>query len=165
MGEIGLVHVMLPEPHAQLLSSEAASKTSIETLVNLPWLEPRFKNGIGCLKRADSPSKTMNTLDDRLHGTWKMLCLYLNVFVKIVVKRLHKPLKLHTSRKCLLRESIRRKRLQFWQSDDQYLLQDKAPAYRSLLVKEFLAKIRSNVLSHPPIHQTQSCVTFTCSLQ
>ncbi|GFV37337.1 mariner Mos1 transposase [Trichonephila clavipes] len=92
----------------------------------------------------------MNTLDDRLHGTLKMLRWCLNVFEKIVVKHLHKSLKIYTSRRRRLRESIRRKRHQFWQSDDWYLLHDSAQAHRSQLVKEFLAKTRTNVFPYHP---------------
>jgi len=53
-----------------------------------------------------------------------------------------------------LRESIRRKRPQFWQSGDWYLLHDNAPAHRSQLVTQFLAKTHTTVLPHPPIHRT-----------
>ncbi|GFX02588.1 hypothetical protein TNCV_728421 [Trichonephila clavipes] len=82
-------------------------------MMNLPQRNPSFTNGIGVLKRADNPLDAMNTLDDRLHGTQKMLCWYLNVFEKIVVKHLHKSLKIHTSRRRRLRQSICRKRPQF----------------------------------------------------
>ncbi|GFX48239.1 hypothetical protein TNCV_2920561 [Trichonephila clavipes] len=77
----------------------------------------------------------------------------LNVFKEIVVKHLHKSLRLHTSKRHHLRESIRRKWPQFWQSDDWYHLHDNAPTHRSQLVKDFLAKTRTNVLPHPPNHQ------------
>ncbi|GFW98680.1 hypothetical protein TNCV_2758581 [Trichonephila clavipes] len=71
----------------------------------------------GILKRADNPLKTMNTLEDlRRHGTRKMLRWCLNVLEKIVVKHLHKSLKVHTSQRRRLRESIRRKRPQLRQS-------------------------------------------------
>ncbi|GFV45050.1 hypothetical protein TNCV_907971 [Trichonephila clavipes] len=91
-------------------------------------------NSIGVLKRAENQSKTMNALDDlRLHGMRKMLRCCLNVFEKIVTKHLHKSLKLHTSRRCRLRESIRRKWPQFWQKDDWYRLHDNSPAHRSQL--------------------------------
>ncbi|GFU33204.1 hypothetical protein TNCV_4157071 [Trichonephila clavipes] len=72
-------------------------------------------------------------LDDRLHGTRKMLRWCLNVFENIVVKHLYKSLKIHTSRIRRLRESIRRKRPQFWHGDDWYLLHDNAPAHESHL--------------------------------
>ncbi|GFX78511.1 uncharacterized protein TNCV_29511 [Trichonephila clavipes] len=71
----------------------------------------------------------MKTLDDQLHGERKMLRWCLNVFEKIVVKHLHKSLKMHTSRRRRLRESICRKRPLFWQSDDWYLLHDNAQAH------------------------------------
>ncbi|GFT98517.1 mariner Mos1 transposase [Trichonephila clavipes] len=77
-----------------------------------------------------------------------MLRLRLNVFEKIATW--NKLLRLHTSRRRRLRQSIRHKRPQFWQSDDWYLLHDNAPGHRSQLVKEFLAKICTNVLPHPP---------------
>ncbi|GFX09448.1 hypothetical protein TNCV_4698341 [Trichonephila clavipes] len=105
-------------------------------------------NGIGVLKRPDNPSKTMNTLDNRLHGTQKMLRWYLNVFEKIVVKQFHKSLNIHTSQRRCLRKSFRLKRAQFWQSKDWYLPYDNAPAHRSQLVKKFLAKTRSNMLPY-----------------
>ncbi|GFX16831.1 hypothetical protein TNCV_2518091 [Trichonephila clavipes] len=115
-------------------------KTSMENLemlskvygVNLPWRDPSFGNGIGVLKRAQNPSKTMIALDDLLlYGTRKMLRWCLNVFEKIVTKHLHKSLRLHTSRSRRLRESIHCKWPQFCQSDDWYLLRDNAPAHRS----------------------------------
>ncbi|GFU73844.1 histone-lysine n-methyltransferase setmar-like protein [Trichonephila clavipes] len=92
----------------------------------------------------------MNPLDDRLHGTRKMLRWCLNMFEKIVVKYLHKSLKIHTSRRCRLRESIRRKRPQFWQSDDWNFVHNNAPKHRSQLLKGFLTKTRTNVLLYSP---------------
>ncbi|GFY30768.1 hypothetical protein TNCV_3119281 [Trichonephila clavipes] len=50
---------------------------------------------------------------------------------KIVAKHLNKSLRLLTSRRRRLRESIRRKRSQFWQSDNWYLLHDNSPAHQS----------------------------------
>ncbi|GFY13800.1 hypothetical protein TNCV_985721 [Trichonephila clavipes] len=47
-------------------------------------------NGIGVLKRAENPSKTINALDYRLYKKRKMLRWCLNAFEKIVVKHLHK---------------------------------------------------------------------------
>ncbi|GFW12279.1 hypothetical protein TNCV_2489231 [Trichonephila clavipes] len=94
----------------------------------------------------------MNALDVlRLHGTRENL----NVFEKIVAKRLQKSLRLHTSRRHRWRESILRKRPQFWQIDDWYLRHDNAQAHRSQLVKVFPAKTRTKVFPHPPIHQTR----------
>ncbi|GFV45561.1 hypothetical protein TNCV_4855831 [Trichonephila clavipes] len=88
--------------------------------------------------------------DFRLHGTQKMLRWCLNVFEKIVDKHLHKLLRLHTSRSRRLRESIRRKRPNFWQSGDWYRLQYNPLAHRSQLVKELLPKTHTNVLPLPP---------------
>ncbi|GFT26082.1 mariner Mos1 transposase [Trichonephila clavipes] len=79
-----------------------------------------------------------------------MLRWCLNELKKIVVKHLHKLLKIHTSRRRHLREPIRCKWLQFWQSDECYLLHDNAPTHRSQLVKEFPAKTLSNVLPYSP---------------
>ncbi|GFT85010.1 putative mariner transposase [Trichonephila clavipes] len=118
-------------------------------MVNLPWRDLRFTNGIGVLKKSENPLNTMNALDDlQLHGTRKMLCWCLNVFEKIAAKHLKKLLRLHTSRRRRLRESIYHKWPQFWQSDDWYFLHDNAPAHRSQLVKDFLAKTRTNTLPH-----------------
>ncbi|GFX03571.1 hypothetical protein TNCV_4751561 [Trichonephila clavipes] len=75
-------------------------------MVNLPLRDPRFTNGISVLKRADNPSKTMNTLGDRLHGTRKMLRWCLKVFEKIVAKHLKNSLRLHTSGIRRLREFV-----------------------------------------------------------
>ncbi|GFW48286.1 hypothetical protein TNCV_1108491 [Trichonephila clavipes] len=77
---------------------------------NLPWPGPMFTIATGVLKRDDNPSKTIKTLDDRLHETRKMLRWCLNVFEKIVAKNLNKSLRLHTFRRRRLRESISRKR-------------------------------------------------------
>ncbi|GFX64993.1 hypothetical protein TNCV_451311 [Trichonephila clavipes] len=123
--------------------------TSFQESTTSTMRDPRFANGIGVLKRDDNPSKMMNSLDDRLHGTRKMLCWFLNLFEKIVVKHLHKSLKIHTSQIRRLRKSIRRKRPQFWQSDYWYLMHDNAPTHRSQLVKEFLAKARTDLLPYP----------------
>ncbi|GFX91260.1 mariner Mos1 transposase [Trichonephila clavipes] len=92
----------------------------------------------------------MNTLYDQLHGTPKMLRWCLNVLEKIAVQHLHKLLKIHTSLRHRVRESIRRKRPNIWHNDNWHLLLDNAQAHRSQLVKEFLAKTRINVISYPP---------------
>ncbi|GFT55265.1 hypothetical protein TNCV_4611381 [Trichonephila clavipes] len=84
-------------------------------MVNPQWRDPRFTNGIGVLKRAENPSKTMNTMEVlQLHGTRNMLRWCLNVFENIVARHLNKSLRLHTSRRHRLRESISRKWPQFW---------------------------------------------------
>ncbi|GFU29917.1 hypothetical protein TNCV_1686941 [Trichonephila clavipes] len=82
--------------------------------------DPRFTIGIGVLKRADNPSKKMCTLDDQLHGKWKMLRWCLNVFEKIVSKHFHKSLTIITFRRRRLRKSICCKRSQFWPTAGWY---------------------------------------------
>ncbi|GFX20478.1 hypothetical protein TNCV_3488351 [Trichonephila clavipes] len=59
------------------------------------------------LRFKESSESTSKTKDDRLQGTRKMLRWCLNILEKIIVRRLHKPLKIHTSRIGCLRESIR----------------------------------------------------------
>lgn len=49
-----------------------------------------------------------------------------------------------------LRESIRKKRPKMWAEQSWVLLHDNAPAHRSLLVNDFLAKTKTTVLPHPP---------------
>lgn len=49
-----------------------------------------------------------------------------------------------------LRQSIRRKRPDFWQNKNWLLLHDNAPAHRSVLVQSELAKQSITVLPHPP---------------
>ncbi|GFU79149.1 hypothetical protein TNCV_2136721 [Trichonephila clavipes] len=71
---------------------------------------------------------------DRLPGKREILRWCLNVFENVVVKHLHKSLRLHTSRRRCLRESIRREWSQLRQSNDWDLLHDNAPAYRFQLV-------------------------------
>ncbi|GFY25552.1 hypothetical protein TNCV_2486721 [Trichonephila clavipes] len=90
----------------RILNSERMHPKSDILSVVLQQRSPRSTNGIEVLKRADNPSK-LNTFDNRLYGTQRMLRWCLNVFEKIVVKHLHKSLKLHTSRRRRLRESIR----------------------------------------------------------
>ncbi|GFX20468.1 hypothetical protein TNCV_3488251 [Trichonephila clavipes] len=103
-------------------------------------------DGLGVLKRAENPSKTMNALDElRVYKTRKMLHCCLNEFEKIIVKHLHRSLKIHISQRRRLRESIRR-----WQRDDWYLLHDNAPAHRSHVIKDFLNETRTGMLPHPP---------------
>ena len=49
-----------------------------------------------------------------------------------------------------LRDSIRRKRPEFWHRKNWLLLHDNAPAHRSVFVQEELARQQVIVLSHPP---------------
>lgn len=49
-----------------------------------------------------------------------------------------------------LRNALRRKRPDLWASQDWMLLHDNAPAHRSLVVQQYLAKHSIIVLPHPP---------------
>lgn len=49
-----------------------------------------------------------------------------------------------------LRNSLRRKRPELWQTGDWFFHHDNAPAHTSLLVRQFLAKNRMTTLPHPP---------------
>jgi len=49
-----------------------------------------------------------------------------------------------------LRDAGRRKRPQKMRTNSWFLLQDNAPAHRSVLVKDFLAKNNVTTLGHPP---------------
>ncbi|GFW64378.1 hypothetical protein TNCV_274021 [Trichonephila clavipes] len=105
-------------------------------MVNLPWQEPRFPNSVGIL------INTMDALHDfRLNETLKMLRWCLNVFGKIIDKHLHKSLRGHISRRRRLRESIRRKWSQFWQSGDWYLLRDNSLVHISQLASGVMENI------------------------
>ena len=49
-----------------------------------------------------------------------------------------------------LRENVRRKRPQKWQSQNLIIHHDNAPAHRSFKVSQFLAKNNMTVVPHPP---------------
>ena len=49
-----------------------------------------------------------------------------------------------------LRDAVRRERPQKWRTNIWILLNDKAPAKRSILVKDLLAKNNVATLEHPP---------------
>ncbi|GFW70951.1 hypothetical protein TNCV_190421 [Trichonephila clavipes] len=76
--------------------------------------------------------------------SWETLSCCLNKFKKIVVKHFHKSLRLNTSRRRRLRESVRRKRPQFWQNDDWYLLHDNRLAHQYQLGRRFVASDKIN---------------------
>jgi hypothetical protein len=48
-----------------------------------------------------------------------------------------------------LTDAIRRKRPEKWRTCSWFLLHDNAPAYRLILVKDFLAKNNATTLEHP----------------
>jgi len=47
------------------------------------------------------------------------------------------------------RDAVRRKRPEIWRTNIWFLLHDSAPAYRSVLIKDFLAKNNVTFLEHP----------------
>jgi hypothetical protein len=49
-----------------------------------------------------------------------------------------------------LRFAVRRIRPEIWTTNWWFLLHDNAPAHRSVLVKDFLAKNKATTLEHPP---------------
>jgi len=49
-----------------------------------------------------------------------------------------------------LRDAIRRKRSDKWRTNSRFLLHGNAPAHRSVLVKDFLAKNKVTTLEHSP---------------
>ena len=49
-----------------------------------------------------------------------------------------------------LRNAVRRKHPEKWRTNSWCLLQDNAPAHRSVVVKDFLAKNNVTTLEHPP---------------
>ena len=48
-----------------------------------------------------------------------------------------------------LRDAVRRKRPEKWRTSSWFLLHDNAPAHRSVLVKDFLAKNSVTTSQHP----------------
>jgi len=49
-----------------------------------------------------------------------------------------------------LRDAVRSKRFEIWTTNWWFLLHDNAPAHRSGLVKDFLAKNKVTITEHPP---------------
>ena len=48
------------------------------------------------------------------------------------------------------RDAVRRKRPEKWRTNSRFLLHHNAPAHRSVLVRDFLAKNNVTTLEHPP---------------
>jgi len=48
-----------------------------------------------------------------------------------------------------LRDAVRRKRLEKWRTNSSFLLHDNAPAHRTVLGNDFLAKNNVVTLEHP----------------
>ena len=57
---------------------------------------------------------------------------------------------LHIDILCRLRDAVRRKRSEKWRTKSWFLLNDNAPAHRSVLVKDFLTKNNVTTLQNPP---------------
>jgi len=49
-----------------------------------------------------------------------------------------------------LRDAVRRKRPQLWETQTWMLHHDNAPAHASLLIRSYLAKHQTSVVPHPP---------------
>jgi len=63
-----------------------------------------------------------------------------------------------------LSDVVRRKRPENWRTNVWFLLHHNAPAHRSVLVKDFLAKNNVTTLEHPPYSPDWLQLFFTCSL-
>jgi len=63
-----------------------------------------------------------------------------------------------------LRDEVRRKRPEKWRTNSWFLHFDNAPAHRSVLVKNFLAKNNVTTLKHLHILLARLQLIFTCSL-
>jgi len=48
-----------------------------------------------------------------------------------------------------LRDAVRRKRPEFWETQTSMLHHDNAPAYASLLIRTYMAKYQTSVVPHP----------------
>jgi len=59
-----------------------------------------------------------------------------------------------------LSDAARRKRQEKWRTNSWFLLHDNAPAHRSVLVQDFLAKINMTTLEHPPYYPDLATTNF-----
>ena len=57
-------------------------------------------------------------------------------------------------------DAIRRKHREKWKTNSWFLLHDNAPAHRSVLVNDFLAKNNITVLWHPPSSPNLAAAVF-----
>jgi transposase len=62
-----------------------------------------------------------------------------------------------------IRDADRRKRPEKWRNNSWFFLHDNAPAHRSLLVKDFLAKNNVTTLEHPPYSPDLALAYFCLS--
>jgi len=63
-----------------------------------------------------------------------------------------------------LRDAVRKKRPEKWRTNSWFLLRDNAPAHRSVLIKNFLAKNNVTTLDLPPYYSDLPPRDFICSL-
>ena len=62
-----------------------------------------------------------------------------------------------------LKDKVRRKRSEKWRNNFWFLLNHNAPAHRSVLVKDFLAKKENmTTLEHPPSSPDLAAAYYTC---
>ena len=61
------------------------------------------------------------------------------------------------------RDAVRRKRPEKWRTNSWFLLHDNAPAPRSVLVKDFLAKNSVTTLQHPTYYPDLASANFYLS--
>jgi len=62
-----------------------------------------------------------------------------------------------------LRDAVRGKRPEKWRTNSWFLLHDNAPAHRSVLVKDFLAKNSVSTLEHPTYYPDLAAADFYLS--
>jgi len=58
-------------------------------------------------------------------------------------------------------DAVRRKRPKKWRTNSWFLLHHNAPAHRSVLVKDFLAKNNVTTLEHPPYSPDVTAAYFS----
>jgi len=63
-----------------------------------------------------------------------------------------------------LRDAVRRKHPEKWKTNSWFLLHDNAPAHRSVLVRDFLAKNTVTTMDTSPYSPDLLQLIFTCSL-
>jgi hypothetical protein len=59
-----------------------------------------------------------------------------------------------------LRRAVKRKLLEIWRANSRFLLHDNAPAHRSVLVKDLLARNNVTRLEHPTYSRELSAADF-----
>ena len=63
-----------------------------------------------------------------------------------------------------LRDAVRKKCPEIWRTESWFLLHDNAPAHRSVLAKDFLAKNKVTTWRHPPYSLDLAAADFYLSL-